>query len=187
MCSADISQAEGNSRLVLDEVTGEVISLRELLKKTLYRDSAKMLESFVPPSTPSNLISVVTGGEEDDEDDDGVRVFGTDGQMKDMGGGRFIVIQSQKQVQASGSVPAKRKLQKAFGERAEKKVCSSSSNERDVVDKVVIESDPTLGKFAENSVSLPVVEVAECVEPDEGMFVTWRSSIASNGVLGRSS
>lgn len=156
---------------MLDDITGDVVTLRELLRKTLERASAKMLESSVPPSPRPLLTPNSTEGEEDEEyedDEDEVRVFGTDGQMKDMGGGRFVVIKCEKQVQVSGFVTAKRKLQEDqdFGTRAEKKVCVSM--EMDIVRKGGYELDPDAPKPAEKTISGSVTEVVEFEKLEEG-------------------
>jgi len=55
-------------------------------------------------------------------------VFGTDGQMKDMGGGKFVVVNTQKRFEVAGVVGGNRKMEEdaTFGERVENKVCTSS-------------------------------------------------------------
>lgn len=55
-------------------------------------------------------------------------MFGTDGQMKDMGGGKFVVVKTQKCFEVAGVVSGKRKMEEdaTFGECAEKRVCTSS-------------------------------------------------------------
>ena len=88
------------------------------MKKTLYRASAKILESS----------TIAEDEDYDEEDEEEVQVFGTDGQMKDMGGGKFVVVETQKRFEVSGVVNGKRKTEEVatFGERAGKSVCTSS-------------------------------------------------------------
>jgi hypothetical protein len=101
-------------------VTGTVISLRELLKKTLHRASAKILETS----------AVDECGKDEDDDDDEVQVYGTDGQMKNMGGGRFIVVKTPKHFEASRFVTEKLKIEEdLFGDRAEKGICNFVNND----------------------------------------------------------
>lgn len=113
-------------------MAGAVVTLRELLKKTLYRASAKILES-----------SAIVEDEDEDEEDDEMQLYGTDGQMKDMGGGKFVVVKTQRRFEVSGLTNGKRKIEEdlRFGERAEKRVCNSSH------------------------------KIVECEKPDRGMLV----------------
>jgi hypothetical protein len=98
-------------------VTGEVIILGELLQKTLYRASAKILES-------SAIIE--DEDEYEDDDDDEVQVYGTDGQMKDMGEGKYVVVKTRRAFEVSGVANGKRKMGEdpEGGEPAEKRVCT---------------------------------------------------------------
>jgi hypothetical protein len=138
---ADWSQVEGSSRLVLDEVTSKVVSLRELLERTLYRASSKILE-------PSTIVEDM----DDDEEDEEVQVFGTDGQMKDMGGGKFIVVKAQKYSKVSGVV----------------------------IEKLTREEDGTLSVCAEKRVCTQSDKGPECRKYREGMLVLDPSFTLSN-------
>lgn len=89
---------------------------------TLYRASSKILES-------SALVKVEDG----DDDDDDVEILGTDGRMKDMGGGKFVVVKSRKAYEAP--LQAKRKLEEGSDlvERAGKRVCTSLDEGADLL------------------------------------------------------
>ena len=159
---------------MLDEETGDVITLRELLKKTLYRASAKMLESSVPASprpllTPNAIES--EDEEDEDDDDEAVQVFGTDGQMKDRGGGKFVVVKGKKQVKSSRFDAAKRKLQddQDLVDHAEKKL--RFPKEMEIVHEEVCELVPDTREPADESTSVSVVEVIKSEELDKGMLL----------------
>jgi hypothetical protein len=112
-------------------VTGTVISLRELLKKTLHRASAKIPESS----------AVDEYGKDGDDDDDEVQVYGTDGQMKNMGGGRFIVVKTPKHFEASRFSPEKPdKMEDCVGDSTETRICNfvTKGGERKESDKGMI-------------------------------------------------
>jgi hypothetical protein len=65
------------------------------LKKTLYRASAKTLVS--------SAMLEEEGIEDDEDDDDGyIPITGTDGDMKDMGGGKLVVVASSMDFELSG-------------------------------------------------------------------------------------
>ncbi len=97
--------------------------------KTLHRASAKILETSV----------VDERGEDEDDDDDEVQVYGTDGQMKNMGGGKFIVVKTPKQSEASRSVNGKPKIEEDdFGDRAEQRICNSGEQKESGKDMIVI-------------------------------------------------
>jgi hypothetical protein len=126
-------------------VTGTVISLRELLKKTLHRASAKILESS----------AVVECGKDEDDDDDEVQVYGTDGQMKNMGGGRFIVVKTPKHFEASRFSTGKPNIvEDCFGDSDEKRISNF------------------------------VTEGGERKESDKGMILTTSSSAFANSPIG---
>jgi hypothetical protein len=65
-------------------VTGQVISVEELLKQTLYRASANILES-------SARAEIKAEAAKDDEYGH-VEITGTDCQMKDIGRGKFVMV-----------------------------------------------------------------------------------------------
>ena len=67
-------------------MTGQIISVQELLKQTLYRASAKILESSATAEVPVEVKAAENDG------DGCAEITGIDGQMKDMGGGKFVVV-----------------------------------------------------------------------------------------------
>jgi hypothetical protein len=93
--------------------------------KTLHRASAKILETSAVDEC---------GKDEDDDDDDEVLVYGTDGQMKNMGGGKFIVVKTPKQFEVSRLFTGKPKIEEDhFGDRAEKRSGEQRESGKDMI------------------------------------------------------
>lgn len=103
-------------------MTGQVISVQELLKQTLYRTSAKILESSATGEVP---VKVKAEAEAAEDDEDGyVEITGTDGQMKDMGGGKFVVVANSMDYELSDGAIGNCKGGEdgSAGERTEKEI-----------------------------------------------------------------
>jgi hypothetical protein len=116
------------------------------LKKTLYRASPKILGSSMAEEE-----AVV------DTEDDYVPVTGTDGHMKDMGGGKFVVVENSMDVELSG---VNKKL-KAIGDEvisphAEKRVCTAEDSRN-----VAKEATETVDQAEKRALAGVDVETAE--------------------------
>jgi hypothetical protein len=66
-------------------------------------------------------------------EDDDIEVLGTDGLMKDMGAGKFVVVKKLREYEALGVLQAKRKLEEDsdLTEPAGKRVCATTYKEHD--------------------------------------------------------
>ena len=75
------------------------------------------------------------------DDDDEVQLYGTDGQMKNMGGGRFIVVKTPKHFEATRFSNGKPNIvEDCFGDSDEKRICNfvTKGGEREESDKGMI-------------------------------------------------
>jgi hypothetical protein len=99
-------------------VTGQIISVQELLKQTLYRASAKILESSATAEVPVEVKAAENDG------DGCAEITGIDGQMKDMGGGKFVVVANSIDNELSDGAIGNCKGGEdgSAGERAEKEI-----------------------------------------------------------------
>jgi hypothetical protein len=143
----------------LDEVTGQVISVQELLKQTLYRASANILES-------SARVEIKAKAEAAEDDEDGhVEIIDTDGQMKDICGGKFVVVANSLEYELWDGANGERKRDEdGIAAKHSEKRSSNAVDEHKEVEKAV--------KIAEEAEKVPSSGVNEGIaEINEGMLI----------------